>query len=75
MLERALLIRRGLQQCLFSDAFTELEKHSLPALRTKASAVKNIILNDQLWKHAKSIVVVGQPICELLDFTNAEVCC
>jgi hypothetical protein len=51
-----------------------LFKHGLPALQTKASVVKKIILNDQLWKHA-SIVVVDQPICELLDFTNAEVCC
>lgn len=35
--------------------------------------VKGNIMDDQLWSHAKGLVAVGKPLCDLLDLTNSSV--
>jgi hypothetical protein len=41
-------------------------------VRSAANEVKNTVLDEKVWQHAKGLVVVGQPLCELLDFANSS---
>lgn len=73
-LSRALQVRDALMQCMFCQAFRDLSESGPLTQREAARTHRATILDDVLWRHAKAIVNIGLPGCELLTFVNGEVC-
>ena len=42
------------------------------ALQLNAQEIKQLVLDDDLWQRANTVIKMGKPICDVLDLSNSD---
>ena len=65
-------VKSRLQKALFEQEFIDQLEQSNVALRLKAEKIKQLVLDDELWQRANTVIRMGKPICDVLDLGNSD---